>query len=115
MIRTFEFFYLFYSFSRNVIPAKGGGLRLGGYACGLFYSSFPLDGKGPKDQGRHQRPTALGGRPSAMSAIPPHPTQWSIGVPAIGPFSNRIIPALAYASAGIYGCPLCRHRGPSPF
>ena len=31
--------------------------------------SFPLDRKGPKDQGRHQGPAALGERPSPMSAM----------------------------------------------
>ena len=34
-----------------------------------FILSFPLDRKGLKGQGRHQRPTALGDRPSAMSAM----------------------------------------------
>ena len=34
-----------------------------------FYLPFLLDKKGRKNQGRHQRPAALGGRPSAMSAV----------------------------------------------
>ena len=45
--------------------------------------SFPLDRKGPKDQGRHQGPTAHGGRPSPMSAVPPRPTRSSVGVPIL--------------------------------
>jgi len=34
-----------------------------------FLLSFCLETKGPKIQGRHQRPYALGGRPSVMSAV----------------------------------------------
>ena len=53
------------------------------YGCGYFrpFSMMRNQGlaslnaehfdevKGPKIQGRHQRPIALGGRPSAMSAV----------------------------------------------
>ena len=37
--------------------------------------------KGPKNQGRHQGPTAHSGRPSPMSAEPPRPTRTKFGVP----------------------------------
>ena len=40
--------------------------------------------KGPKNQGRHHGPTALGNRPSSMSAGPTHPTRSVFGVPAHG-------------------------------
>jgi len=50
-------------FGHPLKRGKGGHLWL------RFFLSFPLDRKGPKGQGRHQRPCALGGRPSAMSAV----------------------------------------------
>ena len=53
---------------------------IGIYGCGFL--SFLLDPKGPKSQGRHQRPTALGDRPSAMSATPPRPARVNVGVPS---------------------------------
>ena len=60
-------------------------------AADYFSVPFPLIGnqrfdevKGPKDQGRHHGPTALGNRPSPMSAGPPRPTQSVFGVPAHG-------------------------------
>ena len=40
--------------------------------------------KGPKNLGRHQGPTALGDRPSPMSAGPARPTQSVFGVPTHG-------------------------------
>ncbi len=48
-------------------------------ACGHLwlrpFSPFLLDEKGPKNQGRHQGPTALGDRSSPMSAGPARPTR----------------------------------------
>ena len=46
-----------------------------------LFSSFPLDRKGPKGQGRHQGPTALGDRSSPMSAGPARPTRLVFGKP----------------------------------
>ena len=42
---------------------------------------FLLDKKGPKNQGRHQGPTAQSRRPSPMSAGPPRPARTRLGIP----------------------------------
>ena len=60
---------------------------------------FLLDEKGRKNQGRHQRPDALGGRPSAMSAGPTHPTRVRVVEPTLGGHSSHVMPTLACAVA----------------
>ena len=65
------------------------------YACGCLFPSLLLDEKGPKNQGRHQGPTALGNRSSPMSAGPARPTQSVFGVPIHSERSSHVIPALA--------------------
>ena len=64
----------------------------GAYLCLrlAFYVPFPLMGKEPKDQGRHQGPTALGNRPSPMSAGPTRPTRSVFGVPIHGMLGSRL-------------------------
>ena len=72
--------------------------------CDLLFPSFPLDRKGPKGQGRHHGPTALGNRPSPMSAGPARPTQSVFGIPILSERSSRVMPTRIGAVAGIYGC-----------
>ena len=84
------------------------GLRDGGHLWLRFFLSFLLDKKGPKNQGRHQGPTALGNRPSPMSAGPARPARSRFGVPALGVRCCRFL-SLRHAPAP------SRHRGPSPF
>ena len=59
-------------FSRHVMPTLVCAMA-GIYACVFLF--VLLDKNEPKNQGRHQRPAALGGRPSAMSARPAHPAR----------------------------------------
>ena len=67
--------------SRHVIPALACAVAWDLCLRLVFSVPFPLMGKEPKDQGRHQGPTALGDRSSPMSAGPAHPTQLVFGVP----------------------------------
>ena len=68
------------------------------------FLSFLHDEKGPKNLGRHQGPTALGNRPSPMSARPTRPTQSVFGIPILSERSSRVMPTRIGAVAGIYGC-----------
>ena len=76
-------------------PVRGLGI----YGCGHLLSPFLLDKKGPKNQGRHQGPTAHGDRPSPMSAGPARPTRVSVGVPSIAGFGKHVIPTLDSGAA----------------
>ena len=59
--------------------------------------SFLLDKKGPKNQGRHQGPSAHGGRPSPMSAMACAPSPVEGGrSPGGDIFIELIIPHLRY-------------------
>ena len=80
--------------------------RHGIYGCGHLFLSFCLETKGPKVQGRHHGPTTLGNRPSPMSARPARPTRSVFGVPIHSEQSSHVIPTLACARHGIYGCGL---------
>ena len=80
------------------------------------FLSFCLETKGPKIQGRHQGPTALGDRTSPMSAGPAHPTQWSAGVPVHGVRwcamqAGMSSPRWPVRGHGIYACGLSLSSG----
>ena len=67
--------------SSHVIPALAYAGAWDLWLRLVFSVPFPLMGKEPKDQGRHQGPTAPGDRSSPMSAGPAHPTRLVFGVP----------------------------------
>ncbi len=84
-------------------PVRGLGI----YGCGCIFPSLLLDEKGPKNQGRHQGPTALGNHSSPMLARPARPTRSRFGVPAHGIRTEN--------STTTDNTPApCRHRGHRP-
>ena len=71
------------------------------------FLSFLHDEKGPKNLGRHQGPTALGNRPSPMSAVARAPNP-------VGLWRSRPrCPLLSLPFLTARSAP-CRHRGPRP-
>ncbi len=82
--------------------------------------SLLLDEKEPKNQGRHQGPSAHGGRPSPMSAIARAPSpverrQARLRCFILGGTRSLQQPCHADRSEGFYGCgaftdPFGRHR-----
>ena len=60
---------------------------------------FLLDKKGPKNQGRHQGPTAQSRRPSPMSARPPRPARSVFGVPTHGKLIFELFLSFAPSAA----------------